>query len=103
MTFFHATAMAGRLHILDVGDFGSWQPDRIAYWDEETLDSIADRMIFRKAMTVEELDAALESSRGEPGDPGPLASVTVWISEDLLDAARDRWEEMREHNAVTNG
>jgi hypothetical protein len=52
-------------------------------------------MDFQKAKTVEELDAALESSRGKPGDPGPLGSITVYISEDLLDAAKERWEEMR--------
>lgn len=90
--------MAGRLHLLDIGDFGSWQPERkIAYWDEETLDSLADRLIYRKARTVEELNAALESSRWKQGEPTPLGSVTIWVSEDLLDAAKDRWEEMKKN------
>lgn len=82
--------MAGHLHLLDIGDWGPWQPDRIRYDEEEVLDSIAGRLIFTKAKTVEELDAALQSSSGRPG------SVTVWISEDLLDAAKERWEEMHD-------
>lgn len=56
MRFFHASAMAGRLHLLDIGDFGLWQPERIAYWDEATVDSLAERMFYRKARTVEDLD-----------------------------------------------
>lgn len=95
MRFFHGTAMAGRLHLLDIGDYGLWQPERIRYEDEEFLDAISARMTFQRAKTVQDLDAALESSRGKPGNLGPSGSITVWIIEDLLDAAKERWEEMR--------
>ena len=69
--FFRVTALAGRLHISDLPDFGPWE-------------------VIRKVRTVEELDGAIGVSEGEPG------SIGLYVHEILLNKARDRWEEMRE-------
>jgi len=74
--------------LLDISDWGPWQPERICYDEEEVLDHIAGRYIFAKARTVEELDATLGSSRGKPG------SVTVW------NCFRARWSPVFTREAI---
>lgn len=89
LLFLAVTAMAGRLHLRDIGDYGPWDPTRIAYSDEQYVDLILGRIQARKVQTVEELDDALVASRGKPG------SIDLYIHESLLSEVRQRWEEMR--------
>ncbi len=91
--FFHATAMVGRLHLLDIGDWGSWDPARIDLVEQEYVDAISADMGAREVRTVEELDVSLQDSQGKPG------SITLYFREDLLDAARERWQRMRENRS----
>jgi hypothetical protein len=52
--FFRAAAMAGRLHLSDIGDHGPWDSSRIVYADEQELDLILQRMmVVRKVQTVD--------------------------------------------------
>ena len=88
--FFRASSMAGRLHLSDIGDYGFWDADCIRYGTEEYIRAAfvketGDRFV----RTAQELDAALEATRGVPG------VRTIWIREDLLEEARRRWEEMK--------
>lgn len=87
--FFSATAMAGCLHLLDISDFGPWNSSRIVFQDEQVVDVILIRLIIRKVLTIEELDEALKASENTPG------SASLYVHENLLDAAEQRWEEMR--------
>lgn len=90
MRFFSATAMAGRLHLLDISDFGPWDSSRIVFHDEQEVDLILTRMMIRKVQTIEELDDALKASENTPG------SASFHVHESLLDAAKQRWEEMHD-------
>lgn len=83
--------MAGYLHLLDIGDYGSWDSSRIVFNDEQDVDFILPRMIIRKVLTIEELDEILKSSEIAPG------SKSLYVHESLLEAAKRRWEEMRNH------
>mgnify|MGYP002400174890 CR=1 FL=1 len=86
--FFFGNAVWGCLRLRDIPDRGSWQPARIAYWDETYLDSISRlALIGQKACTVTELDDALTASRQAPG------IRMLWIHEGLLDEAHRRWED----------
>lgn len=82
--------MAGRLHMGDIGDHGSWDPARIAYIVERDLDAILPRMVAVKVKTVGQLDTEIARSKDRPG------STTLYVHEDLLGVARARWERMRE-------
>lgn len=95
--FFSATAMAGRLHVNDIGEYASWDPARIAYIVEHDLDAILPRMVVAKVRTVAELDDLIVRSQGRPG------SISMFVHEDLLGAARERWERMRTEQAAKPG
>lgn len=89
MRFFSATAMTGRLHLLDISDFGPWDSSRIVFHDEQEVDLILTRLIIRKVLTIEELDEALSASENRPG------SASLFVYDSLLEAAKPRWERMR--------
>lgn len=85
--FFLGNAVWGCLRLRDIPDRGSWDPDRIAYWDETYLDGISRlALIGQKVRSMAEMDEALAASRQAPG------IRMLWIHEDLLDGARRRWE-----------
>ena len=82
--------MAGRLHLNGIGEHASWDPVRFLYWSERDVDAILPRMVMAKVHTVAERDDLIVRSQGRPG------SISMFVHEDLLDAARARWEKMRE-------
>lgn len=88
--FFSATAIAGRLHMLDIGDHSPWDPARIAYTREREIDMSLPRMGAVKVRTVGGLYAEISRSQGSPG------SISLYVHEDLLYFARRRWERMRD-------
>ena len=79
--FFHATAAAGRLHLSDIPDDGPWEPTRITY----TRDRKASELAAVKVRSVPELDTQIKSAR-DRSQP-----VSLWVHEDLLDVAHNRW------------
>lgn len=47
MRFLHTSTMAGRLHLLDIGDMSPWQLEPIRY-DDDYVDYLDGRLIFQK-------------------------------------------------------
>jgi len=85
--FFRASARAGSLQVLDLHEWEPWEPARIQYRNQAEVEWLIrirgdDPRVIR---TVTELDAVITES-AEP------RLVTLYISEDLLDEARRRWE-----------
>jgi hypothetical protein len=88
--YFKATALAGNLHLNDLGDWDLWQPSRLDYRDEAEVRwllraSAVGRRIVR---TVAELATAVEDSASS-------RSIYLYIHETLLEDARCRWEETK--------
>ena len=68
MRYFLVLAWAGRLHQPAVVDAGVWDPQRVQYYDEPTADKILSLMVTdRKVSTMEEIDMAVEQSKGSAG------------------------------------
>lgn len=89
--FVKATALAGVLHLVDFNYWEKWDSERIRYRDEaeaswlKRIGGVEHRMI----RTVAELNAALEESVS-------ARVFHLYISENLLEEAKHRWEEMKE-------
>ncbi len=74
MRFFRATGIAGPLHLLDILGVGGVEARTNWLHDEWTVDLLGERLVFEKVRTVEELDAALETSRR-------TLSINLFVSE----------------------
>jgi hypothetical protein len=80
--FFAATAMGGRLYLEGLSENGTWEPQRLVYWDESAVEVLVERVVHRKALTIAEVKAILqESAKGLP-------AIRVWVAEGLEDGAR---------------
>ena len=85
--FFAAAAVWGRLVLRDIRDADSWNPERVAYWDETYLDGVSRLALAgEKVRSVPELDTAVAASRRPPG------IRPLWIHEELLEEALLRWQ-----------
>jgi len=85
--FFRATELAGDLHLIDLDDWAPWEPRRIQYRDSVEIQWLlrttkGERRVIH---TVEALDAVIVES-------GPSRDIYLYVDEQLLDAARQRWE-----------
>lgn len=86
-TFFAAAAVWGRLFLRDIPDAESWNPERVAYWDETYLDGVSRLALAgEKIRTAAELNAVIAASRRPPG------LRPLWIHEELLGEALLRWQ-----------
>lgn len=89
--FFRAVAIAGRLHLRDVGDWESWDSTALTYQSEDEarwLIRVATGL-HRIARTAEDLAQAVRDSK-----KGPV-SITLHVHAELLGEAKARWEEMQ--------
>ncbi len=92
--FFRATALCGRLHLIDLADWESWEPRKIQYRDQVEVQwlvraSGGERRVIR---TVAELHAAISESV-EP------RAVYLYVHDSLLDATRRCWEDLKQVRA----
>jgi hypothetical protein len=88
--FFRVTTLAGALHFVDLHDWDTWEPSRIAYRDEAEVRWLVragagERRIIR---TAAELGAAIDDSASP-------RSIYLYVHESVLDEARSRWETTR--------
>jgi len=87
--YFPATILGGRLHVHGLPDWGSWNPTRLEWADEEFVDMfVGADPIHRKARTREELEAIMKEPRGVS------PTREVWMHESLIDTTRRLWEQM---------
>lgn len=85
--FFAAAAVWGRLILRDIPDADSWNPERVAYWDETYLDGVSRLALTgEKIRTAAELNLTVASSRRPPG------IRPLWIHEELLGDALLHWQ-----------
>ncbi len=86
--YFPATILGGHLHVRGLPDWGSWNPTKLEWADEEYVGMfVGVDPIHRKARTREELEAIMKEPRRAP-------TREVWMHENLVDEARRLWEEM---------
>jgi hypothetical protein len=91
--FFRATAYTGELHLRDFHDWEDWNLERVEFRDETEVSWLmrtgaGERRIVR---TVAELDATLKETTA-------YRSVSLYVSERLIDDAKRRWEEMKQRH-----
>lgn len=61
-----------------------WEPQRLVYWEEATVEMLVSKVVHQKAVTIDEVTAILrESARGLP-------AIRLWIAEGLEQAIRDQ-------------
>ncbi len=88
--YFPATVMGGRLYPQGIGANGPWKSSRLAYQSEETVAVLLRPIIGEKKIrTPEELAESIRQSS--------LPAVTVWIPENLENAAQVMWESQQKN------
>jgi hypothetical protein len=74
--------MGGRLYLEGLSENGTWEPQRLVYWDESAVEMLVERVVHRKALTLAEVKAILqESAKGLP-------AIRLWVAEGLEEAVR---------------
>jgi hypothetical protein len=65
--YFATVAMGGKLYVDGISHHSPWDPKRLVYWEEATVEMLVNRVVHRKALTVDEVQAILrESEKGLP-------------------------------------
>jgi hypothetical protein len=84
--YFATVAMGGRLYVDGVRQRAPWEPQRLVYWEEATVEMLVSRVVHRKARTVDEVRVILRESEGG------LPAIRLWIAEGLEQSIRDLLE-----------